>query len=463
MEHEFFNSSPDGVLFLGRDGCVLTANRTQARLQGCDSPDDLIGVHATELVVPSDRDRARLNIERRLSGEDVGSAEYQGLRRDGTTFYVEVSAAVLRGRDGEVSGYVCITRDRTEQKLAELSLRESEERYRILFDGAIEGIYQACLDGRNLRVNQAWAQMLGYRSAAEAMADVADARQVWADPDEQARFVGLLRDKGVVRGYECEFVRKDASRIWVSINGRVVLSSDGSQEHYQGFVEDITERKRAQEVLREKDSQFRNYVDNAPIAIIVTRGGVCLYANQALADMLGAESSGSLVGGRIYEGFAPHMQEESKERTRRRSLGLAAPSEFESVLQRSDGSLFPAQLSLGTVQLQDGQANIGFITDITERRRAEEALSQSEAMRDVAERVARVGSWRWHFDPNAFFWSQELFELFDVDPDTFDGDVMAALESRIHPDDVKAFMSVRDAAFETGQAPPIEFPRCPPG
>jgi len=457
VEHEFFNSSPDGVLFIGRDGRVLTANRTQARLHGCDSPDDLIGVHATELVVPSDRDRARLNIERRLRGEDVGSTEYEGLRRDGTTFYVEISTAVLRDPDGGVSGYVCITRDRTEQKLAEMSLRESEERYRVLFDGAIEGIYQASLDGRNLRVNEAWAQMLGYSSAAEGMAEVVDARQVWVDPDEQARFVGLLCAKGVVRGYECEFVRKDASRIWVSINGRVVLSPDGGQDHYQGFVEDITERKRAQEVLREKDSQFRNYVENAPVAIVVTRVGACLYANQALADMLGAKSSEALVGGRIYEGFAPHMQEESKERTRRRSLGLVAPSEFESVLQRSDGSLFPAHVSLGTVQLQDGSANIGFITDITERRRAEEALSQSEAMRDVAERVARVGSWRWHFDLNAFFWSGELFELFDVDPDTFDGDVMSALESRIHADDVGAFMSVRDAAFETGQAPPIEF------
>ncbi|MGO9963600.1 MAG: PAS domain-containing protein, partial [Acidimicrobiales bacterium] len=457
VEHEFFNSSPDGVLFIGRGGRVLAANRTQARLHGYDSPDDLIGVHASELVVPSDRDRARLNIERRLRGEDIGSTEYEGLRRDGTTFYVEISAAALRDLDDEVSGYVCIIRDRTEQKLVEMSLRESEERHRALFDGAIEGIYQASLDGGHLRANEAWAQMLGYNSAAQAMTEVVDVSQVWADPGEQARFVGLLREKGDVRGYECEFVRKDASRIWVSINGRLVSSPGGGQEHYQGFVEDITEHRHAQAVLREKDSQFRNYVENAPVAIIVARDGVCLYGNQALADMIGAESSEALVGGRIYEGFAPHTQEDSKERTRRRSLGLATPSEFESVLRRADGSLFPAHISLGTVRLQDGSAIIGFITDITERRRAEEALSQSETMRDVAERVARVGSWRWHFDPTAFFWSEELFELFDVDPDTFDGDVMSGLQSRIHADDVEAFMTVRDAAFNTGQAPPIEF------
>ena len=102
------------------------------------------------LVVPSDRDRARWNIERRLRGEDVGSTDYQGLRRDGTTFYVEISAAILRDPGGGVSGYVCITRDRTEQKLAEMSLRESEERYRVLFDGAIEAIYQSSMDGKDL-------------------------------------------------------------------------------------------------------------------------------------------------------------------------------------------------------------------------------------------------------------------------------------------------------------------------
>jgi len=457
VEHEFFNSSPDGVLFIGKDGCVSTANRTHARMHGYDSPDEVIGVHATALLVPSDRDRAHRNIERRLSGEDIGSTEYEGLRKDGTTFYVEISAAVLRDPGGEIFGYVCITRDRTEQKTAELSLRESEERYRVLFDGAIEGVYQASLEGSNLRVNQAWAEMLGYSSAVDAMAEVVDTRQVWADPEQQATFVALLKEKGVVRGYECQFVRKDGRRIWVSINGRVVLSPEGDEESYQGFVEDITERKLAQEVLREKDAQFRNYVENAPVAIIVTRQGLCLYANQALAEMLGAESAEELVGGSVYQGFAPQAQEESRERTRRRSLGMATPSDFESVLQRTDGSVFPVHVSIGTVQLQDGSASIGFITDITERRRAEEALSQSEAMRDVAERVARVGSWRWQFDPTAFFWSGELFELFDVDPEAFDGDVMTTLQARIHADDLDAFMSVRDGALVTGQPPPIEF------
>ena len=456
VEHEFFNFSPDGVLFIGRDGCVLAANRAQARMHGYESPDDLIGFHATLLLVPSDRDRARRNIECRLSGEDVGSTDYEGLRKDGTTFYVEISTAILRDPGGEVFGYMCITRDRTEQRLAEMSLRESEERYRVLFDGAIEGIYQTSMDGKDLKVNEAWAQMLGYGSAVEGIAgDTAE--QVWADPGEQARFVSLLREHGVVRGYECQFVRKDGTRIWVSINGRVVLSPDGELAGYEGFVEDITERKRAQEVLREKDSQFRNYVEDAPVAIIVTRDGVCLYANQALADILGVESAGTLVGGPIYQGFAPHLQEESKERSRRRSLGLEAPPEFESVLQRSDGSQFPVHAAIGAIQLQDGSANIAFITDITERRRAEQALSQSEAMRDVAERVARVGSWRWDFDPTAFFWSEELFELFDVDPDTFDGDVLAALESRIHADDVGTFWRARAAALATGNAPPIEF------
>ena len=119
-------------------------------------------------------------------------------------------------------------------------------------------------------------------------------------------------------------------------------------------MEDITERKRAQEVLREKDSQFRNYVENAPVAIVVTRVGACLYANQALADMLGAKSSEALVGGRIYEGFAPHMQEESKERSRRRSLGLVAPRSSSLSYSAAMGHCSPPTCPSGPSSFKTG-------------------------------------------------------------------------------------------------------------
>ena len=226
----------------------------------------------------------------------------------------------------------------------------------------------------------------------------------------------MLQEKGIVRGYECQLLRKDGSRIWASLSGQLILRPDGAAACYEGFVEDISERKDAEEVLRETDLQFRTFVEQAPVSICVSRDGICLYANQRLGEMLGLERVDDLVGEPIHKSFAPRMQEASKKRTRRRSLGLGVPSEYESVLQRADGSLLPVQLNVGSVELRDGPANIAFISDITERKRAEDLLRRSEVMRNVAEHVARTGSWRWDLDPTGFSWSEELFDLFDIDP-----------------------------------------------
>jgi PAS domain S-box-containing protein/putative nucleotidyltransferase with HDIG domain len=452
-----FDAFPDGVVLVGLDGRILAANGTQARMYGYGSPDDLVGTHATLLVAPSCRDYAAEILRRRIAGEDTLPVEYELLRRDGTTFYGETSATILRGPDGGVEGYVCTTRDTTERRRAQEALRESAERYHDLFDGAIEGIYQITLEGRILTSNRALAEMLGYGSPEEVVAEVVDtAQQIWADPDERAVFTTRVREQGLVRGHECQFVRKDGQRIWVSISGRLVHSADG-KPFYEGFVEDITQRKRAEESSRRSELLFRAFVEQAPVAIDVTRDGTCLYANQKLAEMLGLANADSVVGLPVHLFSAPHMQARSRALTLRRSLGLPVPVEYETVFQRADGSQFPVQIAVGPVRLADGGAHIGFITDITDRRAAADALSASKAMRDVTERVAKVGSWRVDLQPLRSSWSTGMFELFDVGFDELQADPGPILERRVHPDDLEAVLQTRATMRATGDPPTFEF------
>jgi len=281
--------------------------------------------------VAADHETAQTNLTRALAGERVVASAYSG--EPGQERYIDVVHEPLKNAAGEVVGVEVWVFDATERQATEEALREREERYRHLFDGAIEGIFESSPEGRVLEANEVCARMLGYGSAADLVAGIVDsAHQVWAEPEERSCFTELLREKGVVRGYECQFVRKDGNRIWVSLSGQLVLGPDGEVVCYEGFVEDITERKRAEEVLR-----------------------------------------------------------------------------------------------------------------------------RSEAMRNVAEHVARAGSWRWELDPTEFSWSDELFELLDVDPIDFDGDVLSALASRIHVDDLDSFMRTRAAGLETGNAPALEF------
>jgi PAS domain S-box-containing protein len=121
---ELFDASPDGIVIIGTDGRITNSNITQARMYRYNSPSDLIGVHATQLVSPSSRQHSAQIMQRRLNGENIPAVEYELVRKDGTTFYGETSVTILRNSDGKILGYICTTRDTTERKLVE-SQREA--------------------------------------------------------------------------------------------------------------------------------------------------------------------------------------------------------------------------------------------------------------------------------------------------------------------------------------------------
>jgi diguanylate cyclase (GGDEF)-like protein/PAS domain S-box-containing protein len=144
----------------------------------------------------------------------------------------------------------------TERKRIEQALRQAEERYRAIFQGAIVGIFQSTPGGRYINVNPAMALMLGYDSPQELVASITDiSQQVYVDPESRKELRRLLRDHGMVKNFECAVHRKDGSKMWFSANVRAV-SEDGVLVGYEGTNEDITARK-----VAEKRTQFLAYYD----------------------------------------------------------------------------------------------------------------------------------------------------------------------------------------------------------
>jgi PAS domain S-box-containing protein len=150
-------------------------------------------------------------------------------------------------------------RKRTERMLrkSEESLRIAEQQYRSIFENALEGIYQTSAKGQPFVGNPALARILGYDSRAEVVSPFTDsARHLWVDPNQRLDYIRLLEQNGVVLNYECEFYRKDKTRIWVSLNSRLVTVVDGETLNYTGFIQDISERKQAEEMLREHEKEL---------------------------------------------------------------------------------------------------------------------------------------------------------------------------------------------------------------
>ncbi len=186
--------------------------------------------------------------ERALS-EGPFRTEY--IVRDGRTLELSFNLIVT---DGVNTGISVFGKDITERKSAESALREAEEKYHAIFDGALEGIFRTSLESRPLAANPAIARILGYDSPQELLSSVKSVmREVWLDPEERDRYVQLVKEQGAgpVLGYECRFKRKDGSLVWVSLNSRIVCAPDGKPLYNEGFLIDITQRKQAEESLRE--------------------------------------------------------------------------------------------------------------------------------------------------------------------------------------------------------------------
>jgi diguanylate cyclase (GGDEF)-like protein/PAS domain S-box-containing protein len=135
--------------------------------------------------------------------------------------------------------------------IANAQLRQTEEKYRAIFEDAVVGIFQITPEGKPLSINRSLAEMHGFDCPEEMIAEVSDVTtELFVNPRRMAEIKSLLTDSGVVRGAEVEVYRRDRSRKWALVNMREVCSSDGKLELYEGTVEDITERKMAQERIQ---------------------------------------------------------------------------------------------------------------------------------------------------------------------------------------------------------------------
>jgi PAS domain S-box-containing protein len=296
-------------------------------------------------------------------------------------------------QDDRVIGLSVFGRNITRQKQAEktllrsedrrlegeAALRESQDKFKYFFDFSNVGESITQVTGE-VGVNRTFCEMLGY-SEEELQ------NRKWQEithPEDidltQREIDGLLSGEKDAARFNKRFLKKDGSVIWVDVNSSVRRDEAGKPLYLMTTLVDITVRKRAEEELRESELRFRTLIEQASIAITVSRNGIGLLANQKALELFGLQRAEEMIGRPIFEFFASQFQEDSKERTRRRGLGLPVPSEFEALVLRRDGSQFPVLVMVNPLQLSDGPANMSFVFDITERKRAEEELNYQAAL-----------------------------------------------------------------------------------
>ncbi len=244
-----FNQTFQFTGMLSLDGIVLEVNQTALDFGELQLV-DVVGKSFWECywwtISPQTQTQLQSAISEAAQGVFI-RYEVDVLGADERTATIDFSIKPIFDEGGNVDFLIVEGRDISDRKKAQEELLKAEQKYRSIFENALEGIFQTTPDGRYISANRATALLYGYDSSEELMASLTDLQhQHYVDPYRRVEFVRLMQQHGEVSKFESQVYRKDSSIIWISESARAIGDVNGRAVYYQGFVEDITERKQAE-------------------------------------------------------------------------------------------------------------------------------------------------------------------------------------------------------------------------
>jgi len=362
----------EGVCILDAAFIITYVNRIFSRMLGYEEQ-DLLGRHLPELFAPEEIPDHLQREEERRAGHP-GRYERRFLHKDGRKLTTIISAMPIMTGAGEFGGSVAMVTDITEAKLAERALRESEARYRSVIENISDVYYRTDARGNMIMLSPSCVKLLGYDSVNDILG-YPNAR-FWQNPERRSDFLERIHREGEVRDYEVVLLRRDGSPVTVSTSSKFYHDADGSVAGVEGIFRDITERKRAEEALRDNEERLRVIFETSPSAIfLVDASGRVLMANNRTSELFGY-SREELIGKPYPELVSPEQRDIGQNLMRALMSGEIDHVSLERRYLRSTGDRFWGQLAGRRLEgiAGDFKGLVGILTDITERKQAEEQL-----------------------------------------------------------------------------------------
>ncbi|HEY9852885.1 MAG TPA: PAS domain S-box protein [Leptolyngbyaceae cyanobacterium] len=256
-------ATPDFVGSSDLDGRVLFVNSGARQMLGIPEGEDI-----SNFTIGDTHPAWALNV---ILNEAIPTAISQGIwsgesaivNRNGQEIPVSQVMIAHQISNREIAYFSTIMRDITYRVKMEDALRQAEEKYRTIFENAVEGIFQTSPEGKYLSANPALAKIYGYASPDELIANLQDVeKQLYVDPKRRSQFIAAMHQHNSVSGFESQVYCKDGSIIWVSENARAVRDANGELLYYEGIVQNITDRKLAEEALRYQQQQTERLLLN---------------------------------------------------------------------------------------------------------------------------------------------------------------------------------------------------------
>jgi len=367
---------PDGVYKSTHEGKFVDINPAMVKILGYESKEELMGINIKTQLYFESTERQSDVVNEDL--ETIGV--YRMKKKDGSEIWVEDHGWFSRDEDVNILYHEGIMWDITERKLAELALQESESLYRNLVERLPDGVYKSTHEGKFVDVNPAMVKMLGYESKDELMA-IDIKTQLYFKPSDRESLVlqEKLEEMGIYR-----LKKKDGSEIWVEDHGWYNMDEHGKILFHEGIMRDITERKLAEDALKESEEQNRTILQTAMDGFwLVNRQGQLLEVNEAYSQMSGY-SAPELLSMRISDLEAIESGDETRDHIQK--IIEQGETRFESRHLRKDGSLFDVEVSVKYQPARGGQLMV-FLHDITNRKLKEQELIKAKEKAEESDRL----------------------------------------------------------------------------
>jgi len=403
---DIFDAAKDTFLIFDMNGVIKEVNPAGCLMYGY-SRDEMIGLTGGDIVHPDFQYLFKEFVEKASEGV-IFSAESVDIRKDGTTFPIEVKGSGLTFK-GEPH-LLAVVRDVTERKRVEEALRESEEKYRRIYENSVVGFFESAPEGRFLHVNPALAKMLRYESPEDLVSSILDiGSQTYTNTSDRSRYHKALKANGYVEDFQFKARCKDGSEVWLSDSSRAHLDGDGEGIRYEGIVLDITERKRAEDVLHRSEAKYRSIYDNAQTAIFRTRlsDGKVLECNDRFAQTYGYDSREECMAD--YVTGDHYVDPGTRERMLAHLAEFGEVNDFEARFSQKDGGIVCTRFSARAYPEEGFLEGVGY--DITREKNALEELRVSEEKyRSILESIEE-GYYEVDIAGNFTFFNDSLCEM----------------------------------------------------
>jgi PAS domain S-box-containing protein len=297
-------------------------------------------------------------------------------------------------------------------KRAQISLQHAEEKYREMFENLPLGMYQTTPSGGLLNANPSMARILGYQTPDDLLAATTDlAKDVYEAPSSRQELIRQLAAHDTISDFETRVRRRDGSLIWVSINARVIRDREGHEQYYEGIIQDITERKLAEDALAKSERKYRLLFETSRDAIMTLFPPDWTFttANAATLDMFGAESERAfttLGPGSVSPERQPSGELSSVKVERMVAAAMEEGSHFfEWTHKKISGELFPATVLLTRVEFEGKRGLQATVRNITVQKRAENEIRESESRLTCVVNAAQDGIIMIDDDDRVTLWS----------------------------------------------------------